>query len=277
MDTVEEWWRRRRARSASPWRFSATIERKIDEIPKHRQTEQRFRIATAEDFAAGLVKHLRAAPGVGQVVVAGSFRRRKETVGDLDILVTARNGEAVIDHFVGYDEVGQVLSKGTTRSTVTLKAGLQVDVRVVPEESYGARCTTSPARRPTTSRFAPARRIGASSSTSTAYSEKADRRAHRARGLRGRRACPTSSRSSGRPGRDRSRAGRAAARSSSRSATCAATSTSIRRPRTARGRSPRWREAAKALGYAYLAITDHSKSTPPLRTGWTRSAWRNSS
>jgi DNA polymerase (family 10) len=120
-------------------RFSAGLESKIvDEIQKHREAERRFKISTAEDFAAGLVAHLRAAPGVGDVVVAGSFRRRKETVGDLDVLVTAQDGKAVIDHFVAYEEVGEVLSKGTTRSTVTLTGGLQVDVRVVPVESYGA-------------------------------------------------------------------------------------------------------------------------------------------
>ena len=120
-------------------RFSAAIEGKIvDEIRKHRESERRFKISTAEDFAAGLVAHLRAAPGVGDVVVAGSFRRRQETVGDLDILVTAQDGKAVIEHFVAYEEVGEVLSKGTTRSTVTLRGGLQVDVRVVPAESYGA-------------------------------------------------------------------------------------------------------------------------------------------
>jgi DNA polymerase (family 10) len=120
-------------------RFSEAIEQKIiAEIAKHRKPEQRFKISTAEDFAAGIVSHLRAAPGVGNIVVAGSFRRRKDTVGDLDVLVTATDGRAVIDHFVAYDEVEEILSRGTTRSTVRLAAGLQVDVRVVPDESYGA-------------------------------------------------------------------------------------------------------------------------------------------
>jgi DNA polymerase (family X) len=72
------------------------------------------------------------------VVAAGSFRRRKETVGDLDILVTARKGTAAIEHFVRYDEVEKVIAKGATRATVILHAGIQVDVRVVPGASYGA-------------------------------------------------------------------------------------------------------------------------------------------
>lgn len=120
-------------------RFSAAMEAKIlAELEKHRQAEQRFKISTAEDFAAGICSYLKSFRGVGQVIVAGSFRRRKDTVGDLDILVTAEDGAGTIEHFTQYDEVAQVLSKGTTRGTVVLHAGLQVDVRVVPEESYGA-------------------------------------------------------------------------------------------------------------------------------------------
>jgi DNA polymerase (family 10) len=120
-------------------RFGAALEAKIrEEINKGRQAEQRFKISTAEDFAEGLKTYLQKGPDVGEVVVAGSFRRRKETVGDLDILVTCRRGAAAIDHFVAYDEIEKVLSKGTTRATVILRAGLQVDLRVVPERSYGA-------------------------------------------------------------------------------------------------------------------------------------------
>jgi len=71
-------------------------------------------------------------------VVAGSFRRMRETVGDLDILVTAQPSSKVMERFVGYEEVGEVLSHGDTRGSVVLKSGLQVDIRVVPRESYGA-------------------------------------------------------------------------------------------------------------------------------------------
>ena len=59
-------------------------------------SQQRFKISTAEDFARDPTEYLKTHPGIGQVVVAGSFRRRKETVGDLDILVTARSGKAVM-------------------------------------------------------------------------------------------------------------------------------------------------------------------------------------
>lgn len=120
-------------------RFGKAMEQRLlEEIGRHATTENRFKISTAEDFARGVVDHLKSAPGIDKVVVAGSFRRRKETVGDLDILVTCLKGGPVIDHFVHYDEVERILSKGTTRATVILHAGIQVDLRVVPERSYGA-------------------------------------------------------------------------------------------------------------------------------------------
>lgn len=100
--------------------------------------ERRFRISTAEDFAAPLTAYLERIPGVRDVVAAGSFRRRKETVGDLDILAVSAQGQAVADRFVAYEEVSQVVAKGPTRAAVILEGGLQVDLRVVPEESYGA-------------------------------------------------------------------------------------------------------------------------------------------
>lgn len=73
-----------------------------------------------------------------EIEVAGSYRRRKETIGDLDILVTSDAGPRVMDRFVAYDEVAEVVSKGETRSTVKLRSGLQVDVRAVERAAYGA-------------------------------------------------------------------------------------------------------------------------------------------
>lgn len=99
---------------------------------------QRLRLAVAEEYAGALTAFLQALPGVRQVAVAGSFRRRRETVGDLDILATAGEGTAVCAAFAAYPEVARVLAQGETRVTVVLKSGLQVDLRVVPEESYGA-------------------------------------------------------------------------------------------------------------------------------------------
>ncbi len=119
--------------------FSTAMEvRILLEIARHRATERRWRISTAEDFAETLLVYMQKCPGVTQAVVAGSYRRSKDTVGDLDILVTCANGKAAVAHFVGYDETAEIVSKGTTRATIMLRAGLQVDLRVIPEKSYGA-------------------------------------------------------------------------------------------------------------------------------------------
>jgi DNA polymerase (family 10) len=101
-------------------------------------SEKRFKLAVAEAEAESLVGFLRQNRGEGHVVAAGSYRRRRDTVGDLDILVTSRHGAAVGDRLVGYENVASVLAHGPTRTAVVLRSGLQVDLRVVPERSYGA-------------------------------------------------------------------------------------------------------------------------------------------
>ena len=109
-----------------------------DELAKGDLQEHRIKISVADDFAEPLLAFIRTLKGVKDAVIAGSYRRRKETVGDLDILVTAEEGAAVIDGFVDYDEITEIVSKGSTRSTVILRSGLQIDLRVVPQISYGA-------------------------------------------------------------------------------------------------------------------------------------------
>ncbi|MDH4310074.1 MAG: DNA polymerase/3'-5' exonuclease PolX [Gammaproteobacteria bacterium] len=102
-------------------------------------TERRIKLADAEDIAVPLVEHLRSVDGVKTVEVAGSYRRRRETVGDLDLLVSAnRNAAGVMNAFVGYEDVAEVLAKGSTRGTVRLRNGVQVDLRVVAPASFGA-------------------------------------------------------------------------------------------------------------------------------------------
>ena len=87
-----------------------------------------------EQIAAALAR----LPGVERVAVAGSVRRRKETIGDADLLVVARKGDAVVQAFVTLPQVERVLGQGRTKSSVKLAGGLQVDLRVVPAESFGA-------------------------------------------------------------------------------------------------------------------------------------------
>jgi DNA polymerase (family 10) len=119
--------------------FGAKTEQRIVEaLARHNQDEGRHKLADVEEIAGAYVACLEAVAGVNRVVVAGSYRRRQETVGDLDILVTCKKGAPVMKAFAEYDEVDEVSSQGKTRSTVLLRSGLQVDLRVVPEVSYGA-------------------------------------------------------------------------------------------------------------------------------------------
>lgn len=115
--------------------FGPTIEKTILAVLEKPRTEKRFKLAVAEAEAEALVAFLRNGK---RVIVAGSYRRRRDTVGDLDVLVTAQDGAAIGDRLVGYENVGEVLAHGPTRTTVVLRSGLQVDVRVVPEQSNGA-------------------------------------------------------------------------------------------------------------------------------------------
>ncbi|HMA31048.1 MAG TPA: DNA polymerase/3'-5' exonuclease PolX [Casimicrobiaceae bacterium] len=100
--------------------------------------ERRIKLAVAAEYADALVNWMQRLPGVDRVVVAGSFRRMRETVGDLDVLATGADGRAIVDRFVGYPEVEQTTARGSTRASVRLRGGLQVDLRVVPADSFGA-------------------------------------------------------------------------------------------------------------------------------------------
>jgi DNA polymerase (family X) len=115
----------------------------LQAVQAHASQSRRFKLATAAQYAETLRAFLQAVPGVQRVVVAGSFRRMRETVGDLDILVTAAPDSTVMhspvmQRFIAYDEVAEVFSAGETRASVLLKCGIQVDLRVVAQESYGA-------------------------------------------------------------------------------------------------------------------------------------------
>ncbi len=99
---------------------------------------ERYRLIDAERIAQPLIAWLEGAEGLKTIDLAGSYRRRKETVGDLDILVVAAKGRKVMQRLVEYEDVAEVLSHGTTRSSVILRSGMQVDVRVLPAVGYGA-------------------------------------------------------------------------------------------------------------------------------------------
>jgi len=110
----------------------------LEAAQAHLSQAHRFKLAVAAQYAEAFAAYLRRVKGVEDVVIAGSFRRMRETVGDIDILVAAEEGSGVMDRFTGYEEVRDVLASGPTRGSVVLKSGIQVDVRVIPRQSWGA-------------------------------------------------------------------------------------------------------------------------------------------
>jgi len=118
--------------------FGVKSEQKLAAALAKPQAERRFKLSEAEAEAEALVNYLRAGATGGEVVVAGSYRRRRDTVGDLDVLMVARDGSAAGDRLAKYDNVAGVSAHGPTRTAVVLRSGIQVDLRVVPKVSYGA-------------------------------------------------------------------------------------------------------------------------------------------
>lgn len=115
-----------------------TEEKILKSIETYRAGMGRFKLSVGFQYAQAFLEYLQGVPGVKRLDPAGSFRRRRETIGDLDILAICRKGCKVMDRFTRYDEVAEVLSQGETKSSVRLRCGLQVDVRVLDEVSYGA-------------------------------------------------------------------------------------------------------------------------------------------
>ncbi len=119
--------------------FGEKTERKIlTGIGFLKQGSGRQPIGLVLDLVRTIEERLSALRGVRQVAVAGSIRRRKETVGDADLLVVSSRPETVMDFFVSMPEVAHVHGKGPTKTSVRLAMGMDADLRVVPAESFGA-------------------------------------------------------------------------------------------------------------------------------------------
>ncbi|MHA1216334.1 MAG: DNA polymerase/3'-5' exonuclease PolX, partial [Candidatus Thorarchaeota archaeon] len=95
-------------------------------------------LSEALPIADAIVEHLKSSAPVTRIDVAGSLRRRKESVGDIDILVLSERPTDVTDAFVSYPDVSDVLLRGDTKTSIRLTNGFQVDLRLLPIESYGA-------------------------------------------------------------------------------------------------------------------------------------------
>lgn len=98
----------------------------------------RFLLGAVMPIANTIEERLSQLKETKRVMVAGSVRRRKETIGDIDVLVAAESSKPIMDFFVAMPEVVRVYAHGNTKSSIKLASGLDVDLRVVPEESYGA-------------------------------------------------------------------------------------------------------------------------------------------
>ena len=107
-------------------------------ISEYRNRSTRFLLGEVLPIIQGILSYMNGSPAVRYVEVAGSARRRKETVGDLDVLVSSLDPESVTEHFCSMPPIVRILGKGPTKSTVVLENMLQVDLRVIPPESYGA-------------------------------------------------------------------------------------------------------------------------------------------
>lgn len=115
-----------------------TEERLLEALGARRGKKQRVPLAVAQREADALLAYLKASPAVQQAIAAGSLRRHRETVGDIDVLVVSDQGRAVSRHFVAYPPFREVLAQGAKRASAVLAGGLQVDLRIVPAESFGA-------------------------------------------------------------------------------------------------------------------------------------------
>jgi DNA polymerase (family 10) len=121
-------------------RLGAKLEEKVlRSIAHYRQSAGRFLLNFADEVASQLKPYLEQTPGVEQVTPAGSYRRGKETVGDLDVLVAGPGAAAALDRFAAYPGVSEMLAKGGNKASAKVGSpSIQVDVRALSMDSYGA-------------------------------------------------------------------------------------------------------------------------------------------
>jgi DNA polymerase (family 10) len=119
--------------------FGAKTEKAIlDGIGMAAAAGQRLYWAEADEIAAQLREHLQSCRSIEKLELGGSYRRGKDTVGDLDMLVVSNDPGEVMDRFAQFASVASVLGRGDTKMSVRLRGGFQVDLRIVSSESFGA-------------------------------------------------------------------------------------------------------------------------------------------
>jgi len=115
-----------------------TAENMLRQIQALRRKDQRIPIGEALPIVEEILAALRTIPGVRNLTAAGSLRRFRETVGDIDLMGTADNPREVIDAFVALPQIAQVLAQGSTKASAIVSNGLQVDLRMVEHDSFGS-------------------------------------------------------------------------------------------------------------------------------------------
>ena len=138
IDELEQLCKEQKLRSLP--RMGGKLEEKVlKSIQQYRQRTGRYLLSEAEATAAELIQYLVELPGIEKITPAGSLRRGRETVGDLDLLVTGPAAGGVLDRFLGWPRVNNVLGRGENKASATVgREGLQVDIRALPPESYGS-------------------------------------------------------------------------------------------------------------------------------------------
>ena len=110
----------------------------LNAISRYRKYSQRFLFSAAEDEATAILAAVRRVKGVKHSLIGGSLRRCRETIGDIDILATAADAEPVMETFTTLPNVATIIAKGPTKSSVIMKSGIHVDLRVVKDDELPA-------------------------------------------------------------------------------------------------------------------------------------------
>jgi DNA polymerase (family 10) len=119
--------------------FGAKTQEKIlSGIDFAAKAEERMYWSAADEIVQQLFAHMRTLQGLQQIEAAGSYRRGRETIGDLDLLVDAKDADAAMDHLLKFEDGADVIGRGDTKMSIRLARGLQIDLRVVPTKSFGA-------------------------------------------------------------------------------------------------------------------------------------------
>ena len=120
-------------------RMGEKLEQKIlKSIEAYRRISGRFLINVADELAAQMTEYLSCCPGVQTVTPAGSLRRGRETIGDIDLLVTGGDPQKISEHFLKFPKITEVIASGENKLSVKLREGIQVDVRMLEPENFGA-------------------------------------------------------------------------------------------------------------------------------------------